>query len=57
MQVITFNQRVKQGAFDFIPTAVNYGMGDDAAAFFIAAGWASASDGDPHITYGDGEGE
>ena len=55
MTVIVFNQRVKHGMLDFIPNKVNYGMADDAASFFVSAGWASATDEAADITYREDE--
>lgn len=49
MDVIVFNQRVKHGRLDFHPT-IAYGFDDpDAAPYFTACGWASASTDDPVV--------
>jgi hypothetical protein len=50
MDVIVFNQRVKHGRLDFHPT-IAYGFEDpDAAPYFTACGWASASTDEPAVT-------
>lgn len=50
---LVFNQAVKQSGIEFIPNKVVYGFEDpDAGPYFIAAGWAEASNDEPDLVIG-----
>lgn len=51
---ITFNEVVKHGKKEFVPNTV-YEVSDEAAAYFIAAGWAKTSTAKATVTVQPGE--
>lgn len=54
MQSIEFNQSVRHGPVQFIPGVPVAFEDPDAAPYFIAAGWAAASDAAPVHVYDAG---
>lgn len=55
MKSIIFNQAVKHGRIQFIPGVAVAFEDADAVPYFVAAGWAEASDEEPKHTYPLGE--